>query len=221
MAAGRPGSVVPQRYLDAIGSRDPFESQRDAPARVARLLEGLSEAELTRRPAPGKWSLRDVIGHLADGEVVVGARLRFIGAHDRPPLMGYDQDAFVENLGTENARTEDLLRTFAFARGANLELLARLPEKAYDRVGLHAERGEESIRTIVVMCAGHDLVHEEQILRIREQIGNPLRPGRTRPARRAPAAAGTRTRPATAPAAALRRTARRAPATKARRRNGR
>lgn len=156
-------SVVPARYLEAIGGADPVESQRKAPKRLKKLLKGLSEKQLAKRPAENKWSIKEVIGHLADGEVINGARLRFVAAHDRPPLTGYDQDLFVARLGLASVKTKDLLEAFTAARKLNVELLGRLPESAYDRIGVHSERGEESIRTMVTMYAGHDIIHEQQI----------------------------------------------------------
>ncbi len=156
-------SVVPARYIEALGGADPFETQRKAPKRLKKLLKGLSEKQLARRPSADKWSIKEVVAHLADGEVIMGSRIRFVAAQDRPPLPGYDQDLFVQNLGIEKVKTKDLLEAFAMARKLNMQLLARLPESALDRVGLHGERGEESIRTMITMYAGHDLIHEEKI----------------------------------------------------------
>jgi hypothetical protein len=98
--------------------------------------------------------------------VILGSRYRFIGAHDRPPIPGYDQDAFVAMLGVENATAVELLDDFSMARAVNLGLLLRLPEAAFNRVGLHSERGEESIRALVILMAGHDRVHVEQVKRL-------------------------------------------------------
>ncbi len=170
MAAGNPGPVVPERYVNALGGADPVESQRKAPKRIKKLLRGLSEKQLARRPAPNKWSIKEVIAHLADGEVVLGSRLRFVAAMDRPPILGYDQDAFVERLGIERVKTAELFDAFAAVRGANVSLMERLAEDAWRRVGIHSERGEESIETMIVMYAGHDRIHEEQILAIREAL---------------------------------------------------
>ncbi|HSB36069.1 MAG TPA: DinB family protein, partial [Thermoanaerobaculia bacterium] len=117
--------------------------------------------------APGKWSIKEIIAHLADGEVILGSRYRFIAAHDRPTIQGYDQDAFAARLGPLNAKAADLIDDFAMVRAANLGLLERLPEEAWDRVGLHSERGEESIRKLVYMYAGHDRHHVAQIETIR------------------------------------------------------
>lgn len=166
MAAATPPVVNP-RYAAALGDDDAVLVMAESPDRVRKLLRGLTEKQLETKPAPGKWCIKEIVAHLADGEVILGSRCRFIGAHDRPPLPGYDQDAFVERLGPMNARAADLADDFAMARAVNLGLFERLPEEAWDRVGLHSERGEESIRTIVAMYAGHDRVHLAQIETIR------------------------------------------------------
>ncbi len=167
MVAGRPGVVIPEKYAQALGGDDPVEVMAESPGRLRGLIRGLSEKQLSKKPAPGKWSIKEIVAHLADGEVILGSRYRFIAAHDRPPIAGYDQDAFVEKLGVANAKTADLIDDFAMARAVNLGLLDRLAEPAWDRVGIHAERGEESIRKIVFMYAGHDRHHIRQIETIR------------------------------------------------------
>jgi hypothetical protein len=167
MAAGKPGPVLPDRYTKALAGADPIASQKRAPKRLARLVEGLSEKELAVRPAPGKWSIREILAHLADGEVVLGARCRMVAAMDRPPIAGYDQDAFVDRLVVDRRKAKELLGAFAAVRAANVALLEKLPAEAFDRVGIHSERGKESLAKMVAMYAGHDLVHEEQIETIR------------------------------------------------------
>jgi hypothetical protein len=163
-----PPSPAPQadRYREALGGRDPLESLRKAPKRIKRLLKGVPEEDLERRPEPGAWSVKQVLAHLADGEVVLGSRIRFVAAMDRPPLPGYDQEAFVARLAVDCASCEELLEDFAAVRRANVRLLRRLPPESYARVGLHSERGEESIESMLVTYAGHDRIHEAQIERI-------------------------------------------------------
>ena len=170
MVAGSPGPVIPSRYTDALAGADPIESQRKAPKRVKKLIRGLSEKQLARRPAPDKWSIKEVIAHLADGEVIIGSRVRFVAAQDRPPLVGYDQDAFVERLAIEREKTDELLDAWAAVRAVNVRLLQRLPKEAFARISLHSERGEESIESMTTMYAGHDRIHEDQIARIRGEL---------------------------------------------------
>lgn len=157
---------TPERYVKSLGDRDPIDALRKGPKRVKKLVRELSEKELAWRPAADKWSIKEVLAHLADGEVVLGARVRFVAAMENPPLPGYDQDLFVTQLGIEKAKSKELLRAFEAMRELNVALLRRLPKEAFARVGMHAERGPESIQKMVGMYAGHDLVHEEQIERV-------------------------------------------------------
>lgn len=165
MQATQPGPVIPQRYVDALGKRDPIELMSKAAKRLRKLLEGRSEKELEWRPAPGKWSIKEVLAHLADGEMMIGSRLRFVAAMDRPVIVGYDQDAFVARLGAEQRSAEECLDEFRALRAINTALLSRLPKEAFARIGMHSERGEESLGHMVRLYAGHDLIHEAQIAR--------------------------------------------------------
>lgn len=166
-----PPITTHERYLTALEGRDPLESMRKAPKRLRKLLKGLSRKQLTRRPAEGKWSIKEVLAHLADGEVVLGARIRMVAAMDRPVIIGYDQDALVERLAYEKVDVEELLANFAAVRAINVALLERLPDDVFAQVGLHNERGEESLATMVFMYAGHDRLHEQQIVRLRSVEG--------------------------------------------------
>lgn len=161
-----PGPVIPERYVKSLGDRDPIDAMNKAPKRVRKLVRDRSEKELAWKPAADKWSIKEVLAHLADGEVILGARMRFVAAMENPPLPGYDQDLFVARLGLEKTKSKDLLRAFEAMRELNVALLRRLPKDAFARVGLHAERGPESIQKMVGMYAGHDFVHEAQIERV-------------------------------------------------------
>jgi hypothetical protein len=192
MSRSYPPITTPERYLSALDGRDPLESMRKAPKRVRKIIKAHGEKRLARRPAEGKWSAKEVLAHLADGEVVLGARIRMVAAMDRPVLVGYDQDAFVARLEYDRVDSEQLLESFAAARAANVALLERLPAQAFARVGLHSERGEESLATMVFMYAGHDRLHEQQL---RSTLADPQakerRKATERSARRARAARPT------------------------------
>jgi predicted DNA-binding protein (MmcQ/YjbR family) len=163
MTITQPGQVIPERYRKALGASEPVAAMKKAHKRLRRILDGLSEKKLAKRPAPDKWSIKEVLAHLADGEVMIGSRLRLVAAMDRPTIVGYDQDAFVARLGVDRASAAELLEAFASMRALNVGLVERVPKSAWPRVGLHSERGEESFETMVRMYAGHDIVHEEQI----------------------------------------------------------
>jgi hypothetical protein len=156
--------------LDLLGTRDPFVVLRSTEAALRRGVDGLSHQQLTRPEATGKWSIRHVVQHLADSELVWGYRLRMVLAHNRPPLVGYDQDLWADRLRYNEADTHQALEVFGVLRAANLRLLDGASNQDLDRAGLHAERGEESVRHMMQLYAGHDLLHLNQIERIRHGV---------------------------------------------------
>ncbi len=160
-----PKTNVPERYVKALDSADPLRVLRKTPKRLRKLLKSAKARELTWKADPATWSVHEVIGHLADNEFVFGARVRFVAAEDRPLLPAYDEKRFLANLGVDRASLEDLFDVWVAARAANVHLLDRLPDEAWSKIGVHAERGELSLTQIVVGGAGHDRVHEEQIER--------------------------------------------------------
>jgi hypothetical protein len=161
----QPKPTVQGRYTNALDSGDPVSVLRKTPKRLRKLLKSAKPKELAWKADDATWSVHEVIGHLADSEFVFGARVRFVAAEDRPLLPAYDEKRFQARLGIERATLEDLFDSWIAARAANVHLLDRLPETAWSKVGLHAERGELSLMQIVVGGAGHDRVHEEQIER--------------------------------------------------------
>ena len=156
--------------LELLGSRDPLSVLRETESALRRSLEGLSPQEMSQPEAAGKWSVRQVLQHLADSDLVWAYRVRMVLAHDRPQLTGYDQDLWAERLRYDEADAEQALRVFATLRQANLRLLERASEADLNRVGLHAERGEESVRHMLRLYAGHDILHLQQIARIRRAV---------------------------------------------------
>jgi hypothetical protein len=164
-APGRSPAYV-AAVLELLGERDPLQLLRGTPDELRRAMEGHDRTRLTRPEAPGKWSVRDVVQHLADNDLVWGFRLRMTLAHERPPLAGYDQDLWAQGLAYDRVTPEEALEAFAAMRRANLALLERVPDAALDRVAIHSERGEESVRAMIPLYAGHDLVHLRQVERI-------------------------------------------------------
>ena len=156
--------------LDVLDGSDPLAVLQATPASFARAIDGLSPADLGAPEKPGKWSVQQVLAHMADSEVVWSWRLRMVLAHDRPPLTGYDQDLWAERLGYEDADSRLSLRVFTTLRERNLELLRRAQPEELRRVGVHEERGEESLQHMMRLYAGHDLVHTRQLERIRKAV---------------------------------------------------
>jgi hypothetical protein len=156
--------------LDLLGARDPMEVLPATEAALRRGIDGVSDRQMTQPEAPGKWSIVEVLQHLADSDLVWGYRVRLVLAQDRPPLTGYDQDAWADRLHYRDADAATALLEFGTLRAANLRLLARASAADLKRVGVHAERGDESIEHMIRLYAGHDLLHLRQIARIRAAV---------------------------------------------------
>ena len=156
--------------LDLLGARDPMDVLPRTPDAVRAAIAGLSETQLSQREAPDKWSIRHVVRHLADGDLVWGWRMRMVLAHDRPTITGYDQDLWADRLHYGEADVSLALYEFSVLRRSNLRLLTAASAADMQRVGVHAERGEESVAHMIKMYAGHDLLHLAQIGRIRAVV---------------------------------------------------
>jgi hypothetical protein len=156
-----------QRILSFLNGRDPTKMQAAAPAKLAKLLKGISPARARKRPAPGKWSIVEIVAHLADAELVGGYRIRAILGAPGCQVIGFDQDVWVTALHYDKRNLGKSFAQYRALRDANLGLLKTLTPEQWKHHGVHNERGAETIDTIVRMFAGHDLNHFQQIERIR------------------------------------------------------
>jgi len=155
-----------KRMLGHLGGEDPLKLQAATPKNLEKLLKGVPAAKLRKRPAPEKWSVAEIVAHLADSELVRGFRTRMILGAPRAPIQAFDQDVWVLALHYDKRDVRKSLALFRALREANLELLGALTREQWKQWGLHAERGEESIETMSLMSAGHDMNHLAQIERI-------------------------------------------------------
>ncbi|MGH2725843.1 MAG: DinB family protein [Actinomycetota bacterium] len=150
---GPPARSPRARRPDRRPDRDP---RRASPAR-----EGAGE-KLRTRPEEKEWSVLECIGHLTDAEIVYSGRYRWILAHSEPPLIGYDQDLWVDALHRDDHDASALIEVFSVLRRANLDLWRSTGEAGRARVGMHAERGPESFDLSFRLIAGHDRFHLNQ-----------------------------------------------------------
>ncbi|HWM93887.1 MAG TPA: DinB family protein [Thermoanaerobaculia bacterium] len=157
--------------LEALGSRDPLELLAETPATLRKAVAGLTPEQDGTPERPGKWSVRQVVQHLADSELVGGFRFRMVLAHESPELPGYDQDLWAERLAYQDTDLATALDDFEMLRRLNLRLLRRATPEDMRRVMRHAERGDERLDHMVRLYAGHDVVHLRQIARILQAIG--------------------------------------------------
>ncbi|HEY2895726.1 MAG TPA: DinB family protein [Gemmatimonadaceae bacterium] len=128
---------------------------------IARLIRNSDAAQLTRAPAPGKWSLRDILCHLADCEITFGFRLRQTMAEPHHVIQPFDQEAWAQPYGTLDAH--DALDAFTAIRRWNLLFIRAVGSAAESKAVKHPERGEMTFRTIVETMGGHDINHLRQI----------------------------------------------------------
>ena len=152
-----------QRMFSHVAGQDPLKLQAAAPKKIGRLLKGLSRAKMRKRPAPNKWSIAEIVCHLADGELVAGLRMRLILGAPGTPITPFDQDVWVTALHYDQRDPRKALEHFRVLREANLALLKTLTPDQWKLVGMHGERGPESIETMARMFAGHDINHTRQI----------------------------------------------------------
>jgi hypothetical protein len=133
---------------------------------VAKALADITEAELDFRPAPGKWSPRDVVHHLADSEMTSAIRLRLLLAEDNPTIVGYDQEIFAKALFYDRP-IEDSLAAFRAARATTAAILERMTDEQFARTGTHTEVGAYSVERWLQIYAAHAHGHADQIRRAR------------------------------------------------------
>ncbi len=147
-------------------SKDPLDLQRQTLSVLAELLAHASHGRLTERPSPNKWSVGEILAHLAEDEIATAWRYRQMVEHSGIELAGFDQDMWAR-LGDYGSRVpEESLALFRLLRAANLQLLSRLTPEQWECSGIHAERGRISVRDLAIHMAGHDANHIEQIRKI-------------------------------------------------------
>jgi hypothetical protein len=155
-----------KRLLTYGEGKDPLRSQQAAPKKLASLLKGKTAKQLMRRPAPDKWSVAEIVAHLADAELTISWRIRQVLTNNAIPIQAYDQDLWAKTFDYARRDPRQSLANFRALREANLALLKSVPRKLWDNYGIHQERGNESVSHVVRMVAGHDLNHLQQVQQI-------------------------------------------------------
>lgn len=160
------------RLFTRLGDRDWLEVLGSTAGALRDAVAGIDDATLRKPEKAGKWSMIEVVQHLADAETVVAFRVRSIVADDTPPITAYDQEKWADRLRYRDASIEDALALFTITRNADLRLARQLTPEALSRYGVHSERGGETAGYTLRLLAAHDLVHFDQLLRIRRAIAD-------------------------------------------------
>ena len=155
--------------LSLLGDDDAAAVQARTPPAL-RQLAAEAGPYLALRPEAKEWSALECVAHIVDAEVVMSGRYRWVLAHDEPPLLGYDQDLWVDRLHAGDGDLDGLIDLFDALRLANVTLWRRTPTDRRQRVGIHAERGPESYDLAFRMIAGHDRFHLAQAQRALEAV---------------------------------------------------
>jgi hypothetical protein len=145
-----------------------LERFRRGPELLAVAITGAAGPEFDFVSEPGGWSLRQIMAHVSDAEIVGADRFRRIDAEDNPTLVGYDQNAWAEKLDYARRKPSHSLDTFRRIRAENYELLKELPESTFERTGNHTERGTLTLRQLLQTYAEHAEQHAIQLKKIRD-----------------------------------------------------
>ena len=154
------------RLLSYSAGQDPWVVLSSTGGRFRRLIEGRSREELSRAPGPGRWSVAQILAHLADAEVVAAWRFRSVLAQDAVALQPFDQNVWADAFRYAEVEAFESLRLFEVNRTATLALVRRVDPARHKHYGMHAERGRESIDHLLHLYAGHDLNHLTQVERL-------------------------------------------------------
>jgi len=161
---------TPQQYqrriLSYSANEDPLKILRATPNDIRRLIRGLSKKQMHQRPAPRKWSAAEIIAHLADTELAIGFRYRQVLSQSGIALQAFDQEAWASAGKYTTIDPKDSFALFRAIRAANIRLLRMMPRSRWSFYGIHEERGKETMRTMALLEAGHDINHLRQIERI-------------------------------------------------------
>jgi len=159
-----------QRILGYVEGQDAIKVQRATAGKLKKLIRGLSAKQLKWKPDPVKWSIAEILAHLADTEIAASWRMRSVIGENGVTTQPFDQDAWasVFQYGKRDARRS--LETFRVLRENNLAMLKEIPRETWDNYGMHLERGKETVAHMARMFAGHDTNHILQIERIVKQL---------------------------------------------------
>jgi hypothetical protein len=159
------------RISSYVAGKNFLQQLQKSPGRITTLLRGKRPTMLTRRPSADVWSVAEILAHLTEAEIVFAYRLRLIASVSGTPVQAYDQNLWQSNAGYLRKNPKETGGFFEALRSMNIRFIKSLPADVLDRFGMHAERGQESIRRMLELYAGHDENHLRQLTAI-------LKPGK-------------------------------------------
>lgn len=158
------------RILGYVEGEDAMKVQRATAGKLKKSIGGLTPTQLKWRPEPTKWSIAEIIAHLADAEIVASWRMRSVIGENGITIQPFDQDAWASAFKYRGRDAKRSLDVFRVLRENNLAMLKEIPRETWDNYGMHLERGKESIAHLARMFAGHDTNHVLQVERLVKQL---------------------------------------------------
>ena len=150
-------------YIDKVPAGDLLDLLEQQLEGTISLVRNLTETELSYRYAPDKWSIKQILGHMADTERILSYRLLRVARGDRTALPGFDEDAFVAGASFDSDSLEDLIVGYSVVRAATLSLLKALKPEAYLRIGI-VNNHDISSRALAYVISGHELHHRKVLI---------------------------------------------------------
>jgi hypothetical protein len=154
-------------YAKYLEDKEPFFVLQSTVDRIRELTAGLTQEQLATPPEPGKWSIHQILAHLADVDLVFQTRVRMIMFQNTPTLVSFDQDPWVLGWAREKEPWPETLERLNVLRRSILRLFGNAEGHDLTRYGVHTERGPQTVNDYMEMMAGHDINHLQQIEQVR------------------------------------------------------
>ena len=158
------------RIVGYVEGQDAIKVQRSTASKLKKSIRGLTPKQLKWRPEPTKWSIAEILAHLADAEIVASWRMRSVIGENGITIQPFDQNAWASAFEYQKRDARRSLELFRLLRENNLAMLNEIPREKWEYYGMHLERGKESIAHLSRMFAGHDVNHVQQVERISKHL---------------------------------------------------
>ncbi len=160
----QPGDYAPhyEKYLTQIPGNNILATLDDQRRQMLLLLSGRAESDGDLRYAPGKWTVKEVLGHICDAERIFAYRALRISRNDPTPMEGFDENDYVRNAPFARLSLADLIEDYIGVRRATITLFRNLDEAAWTRRGV-ANKNEVTLLALAYIIAGHELHHRKMI----------------------------------------------------------
>ena len=160
-----------RRPLTETEFKNHLEAAEKSPKEIAAAVSGLPEKVLRYKPSPEKWCVLEVLGHLADIEIVYGYRFRQMLADTKPAIAPIDQDAWARNLNYMGSPASELIAFYGLGRHHNLRLLRSLKASDFSKSAFHPEAQREvTVADLVERMSGHGTAHLQQIEKLKAAV---------------------------------------------------